>query len=39
MTPDQFVRFARTLMSSEGIRSLEFDRKVDRGARAKYEMG
>lgn len=39
VTPDQFVRFARTLMNSEGIRSLEFDRKVELGARAKYEMG
>ena len=39
VTPDQFVRFARTLMSSEGIRSLEFDRKVALADRAKYEMG
>ena len=29
VTPDQFVRFAQTLMGTEGIRSLEFDRKVD----------
>ena len=39
VTPDQFDRFARTLMNSEGIRSLEFDRKVALGARAKYEIG
>ena len=34
VTPDQFVRFARTLMLSEGARSLEFDRKVTRAGRA-----
>ncbi len=37
VTPDQFVRFARTLMGSEGIRSLEFDRKVEQSNRAVYE--
>ncbi len=39
VTPDQFVRFARTLMGSEGIRSLEFDRKVPLADRASYETG
>lgn len=37
VTPDQFVRFAKTLMSSEGIRSLEFDRKVTLANRSAYE--
>ena len=37
VTPDQFVRFAQTLMGTEGIRSLEFDRKVTLADRAKYE--
>ncbi len=39
VTPNQFVRFARTLMTSEGIRSLEFDRKVELKDRASYEHG
>ncbi len=37
VTPNQFVRFAKTLMGTEGIRSLEFDRKVALGDRAQYE--
>ena len=37
VTPDQFVRFAKTLMGTEGIRSLEFDRKVVLADRANYE--
>ena len=39
VTPDQFVRFAQTLMSSEGTRSLEFDRKVELAERETYEAG
>lgn len=37
VTPNQFVRFAQTLMTSEGIRSLEFDRRVELSGRAAYE--
>jgi len=39
VTPDQFVRFARTLTANEGIRSLGFYRRVDGAARQAYEAG
>ena len=39
VTREQFERFARTLTTSEGIRSLGFYRRVPLASRQAYEMG